>query len=452
MLITKKIKSKSFNKIIYDFNWPSIILSIIVLYLSSRSGQLFKLSLIPILTYFIFSLNVKYYPAIVILSSGASIISYEVLIISFFIVFLKFKTLNKSKIRFVLYSILLFMPIIIYNFYIYLNFGLIEALTANSYFFAFFPLFYGFILGQKISNLSIHLIYLPLFLLFISTLLDIKLDLLDIRALSFFSVILVSFTAIFILISRVRSNFDYFIISSSFLYFIFFFLSSGLKFHLIFSIFITVVLFTFYQIFSKKFSFILNVIILSIPVIMFFLVLGNDQGKRGLLADIDYADFINYPTYMAQKLFDDRGGIWIGATKVIKSEIGMFPPTKRIIFDYTDTDGVNVFEFDSGVHNIFLEFILRMGWLLGVFLILLTFYLVIILLNKMARMRHDSHFIFLCSIIIGLIIGGGTTGQYLFLSNFSFILVSLIGISIGYCSKKLNSATEKHFKTFIYSQ
>ena len=148
-------------------------------------------------------------------------------------------------------------------------------------------------------------------------------------------------------------------------------------------------------------------------------------------SEIDYSDIANYPQFMMQKLFADRGVIWAGALDTILSSVGLFPQKENILLQYETLAG-RLFEVEFGAHNIIFEVILRLGWVVGFGLILFLGRLLILLIRALFSGRTDLHFLFATALALSILLGGGLLGQYMMMPNFAYLMFTLAGLCLAY--------------------
>jgi hypothetical protein len=308
------------------------------------------------------------------------------------------------------------------------------AINSYSFYFGVFPLFYGFILAKGFHIRDFNLILLPLIIAFILRFAGITFNMESHRILSLLYIIFLTIFMLLMIAPKSIKELPSYIKVFSVLFTIGIFLNQGIKFHILFSVFIAFIIIYFkwkkWKLMSL-FSSGIGLVIFAMGFIFFAINYSQTYGSDFLITEIDYTDIINYPEYMMQKLFGDRGVIWAGAWEVIKNEVGFFPPIDNISISFIAQSGAFIEGVDYGAHNLFLELLLRLGFAGGIVVIFVLIESVIIL-SRYLRLSNEKQYLFYTAIVIGLLIGGGLTGQYLMLPNFSFLTMTLSGLLIGY--------------------
>lgn len=413
--------------------WSHLIISLFLVYFLSISGESAKFIVIPYVIYLIFSTKVDNLPALVILSSGMTSISYFILFFCFLATLLNLQVILSSSLRRVFFIVLILFPFVMFFFIERLmSEDLISAFYAYSYFFGLFPLFFVYLIFRKSQIHDFGFFLLPLLgSLLISF---FKIDLIGgIHRINSASYILVLAIFFLILIRNPVNKYLPPILRYTLVIFSFYLLVFvSFKFHILLSVIICLIIvlvFTNFE-FLKRF---VSVYVISILIIMFIsisVVYSSQLG--GQTSIIDYTDFANYPLYITEKVFGDRGPIWQGAVEIIKNQTGLLPPTGNIQIVYVNSLGALISDFEAEAHNIFLEFFLRFGFIIGGFVSFVIFDIHRILIKFVSLFYDDLIFLFVAGFTISVFLGGGITGQFVLMSNFSFLMMGLFGYCISY--------------------
>lgn len=416
--------------------WLHLIISFFILVVLNKSGQLFKFAVSPYILYLVFNTKRNHIPALIILTSGTSIISYLVFLSIIFFTIYNHKRVSKSIIGKEYYLLLLISPVIIFHMidtWLSARLQFAESFVSISYYLGIFPLFYGLLMSKKMQINDVTLFILPTILSFFLRFIGLDFEMESHRIITFLYIILL--TIPILLIFEPRSFFKYPLGLGilSLLYLVIIVPQQGIKFHILLSVLISFII-TYGK--WKKSIQILRLINTRFLIFLSFIFMyyairsvysHNDRIIQGV---VDYSDFINYPTYIMDKIFGDRAVIWSGAWDSIVKFSSLLPPHEHINISYKSLNQKTFFDVEYGAHNIFLELILRLGWLCGIIVIIIIT-LTINRLIKTVKNSNNKQMIFYLAIAIGIIIGGGLTGQYILYGNFSFLLMSYCGFLIG---------------------
>lgn len=248
-----------------------------------------------------------------------------------------------------------------------------------------------------------------------------------------FSVLCLAYTALFLVLRPRVMSMPIHFYGFSALYLIFLAMTASIKFNLIFSaIIVFLVVFALVRFRRETVMRWLSgrtVILVSLVFVAIGIVFSDSVELTE--SEIDYSDVTNYPQFMMQKLFADRGVIWAGALDTILYSVGLFPQKVNILLQYETLAG-ELFEVDFGAHNIIFEVILRLGWVVGFGLILFLGRLLILLIRALFSGRTDLHFLFATALAMSLLLGGGLLGQYIMMPNFAYLMFTLAGLCLAY--------------------
>lgn len=417
--------------------WLHFLISLVVLPLADTQGEAFKLLFAPYVVFLVVTLKKEHLPALIVLSSGTSIVSFVILLSCLFTAIYKYSILGKSTLVWVFWIFMGFFPVFI-NDYVdqFLDKGIIKATTKYSFYFGLMPIFYGYVLYRKEGNFDLQHWALPIIVFFFVAFFGIKFTAEALRVPSFAQVLFpVAGLALLISKNKIPGIFrnyrwlSYLVLISVALGLI------KLKFHHTLSVLLAIGLFITMK---KRLAWVLifyNPLVLSgllVGMVALAISFAHDLGGKVNLDEIDYSNFSSYPAFIQEKLFGDRGVIWAGAWEHILLYTETYPPEDEVTFDFMGASGAYVANVEFGAHNMVMESILRLGlwggitvsavWLLSTFLLIRAF-----IRNK--SVNAPALFI---AVTFGVSLGGGLTGQYILMPNFSFLLMAAIGAMIGY--------------------
>ena len=443
-----------------------LVIAIGLLMVAEGSGQMTKVLMAPYVAHLVFSRRIEYVPALIVLSSGTTILNYVVLLSTMGIFFMEWRWLVQSVLRPLVWLALILTAICLPIFLTWTvqDGANISALILNldkfQFFFAMFPLFYGFLLlvpegagsesqadsesqagseaqvaseSQGTYRFDLSLFTLPLGISFLLLYSGFSLVSGTHRILSMFSVLCLAYTALFLVLRPRVMSMPIHFYGFSALYLIFLAMTASIKFNLIFSaIIVFLVVFALVRFRRETVMRWLSgrtVILVSLVFVAIGIVFSDSVELTE--SEIDYSDVTNYPQFMMQKLFADRGVIWAGALDTILYSVGLFPQKVNILLQYETLAG-ELFEVDFGAHNIIFEVILRLGWVVGFGLILFLGRLLILLIRALFSGRTDLHFLFATALAMSLLLGGGLLGQYIMMPNFAYLMFTLAGLCLAY--------------------
>lgn len=415
--------------------WIHLIISIILLVVLSGSSETIKYVFAPYVFYLVIRKNIIYIPALIILTSGTSVISSVVFfstLIALFTSPLKFHNTSLKLIFLVFVSALCIVLFYFIESIIFIGNGLLDSLSSFSYFFGLFPVFYGYQIGCKQKSFDINVIIVPLVISFLFSTVGFPLVSNVHRIQSMLYIMMLSIIFLFLFERRIIRKLPKYLIIASIIYLLVYILREGVKFHILLSVLIS---FSIVYLRLKDLKWLNNlltgrfIIASSFALVIFGAVFANQFG--GKVNFKEYTDFVNYPIYMQEKLFGDRGVLWMGAWNTLQNEGSLMPPTEKILINFISIRGAYIEEVEYGAHNIILELVLRLGWIVG----LATSYILIsltLMIGNIARRVRDPNLLLFVASLFGLVVGGGLTGQYIMKPNFSFLLFISMGLIIGY--------------------
>ena len=129
-----------------------LVITIGLLMVAESSGQMTKVLMAPYVAYLVFSRRIEYVPALIVLLSGTTILSFVVLLSTMGVFFTEWRWLMQSVLRPLVWLALTLTAICLPIFLAWTvqDGANISALILNldkfQFFFAMFPLFYGFLL------------------------------------------------------------------------------------------------------------------------------------------------------------------------------------------------------------------------------------------------------------------------------------------------------------------
>jgi hypothetical protein len=417
-----------------------LFISIIGLPIAETQGMLLKLIIAPYVIYLTLTIKKEHLPALIVLSSGNSIISFLILVSCFLAALIRYNTLVRGRLKHLFWIFLFFFPVFAIDYInVLLSNGIVTASTKYSFYFGLMPLFYGYLLFKQSRELPFSYWLIPIILLFITSTLGLPLTL-DNPRLNSMALIIFPLIALNLFVTRKRIqgvSLKYVFFSIAFTFLILIGVLE-IKFHHLLSIIIGFVMllgmiriYKWTQVFYSPFY----ITIFMISMIFFAIIYSQDIGSGHFYTEIDYTNFAGYPAYIQSKLFADRGVIWAGAWNHILNYSTFFPPKYEVTFDFIAVTGAEITDVEYGAHNMFLEAILRLGWWGGLTVIIVWLASSFELLHSFLKIKTLSIVTFLIIIAFSTSIGGGLTGQYILMPNFSFFLMSLTGILIGYTER-----------------
>jgi len=131
------------------------------------------------------------------------------------------------------------------------------------------------------------------------------------------------------------------------------------------------------------------------------------------------------------KAFGDRAPLWAGAWRGIYEERNLWPPERPPFISYETASGVKL-EVDFGAHNIGLELLRHFGIAIGVTGILVYLAIIVHVSTTIFRRALSLQLLILGATVLASAFVGGIVGQYVLMCNYSFLLMSLAGIVYGY--------------------
>jgi hypothetical protein len=429
-----------------------LVLAMGLLYVAENSGQMTKLLMAPYVAHLVLSRRIEYVPALILLSSGTTILSFVVLLSTMGVMLMNWRALMESALRPMVLVTTGLMAICLPMFLLWTvqDGANISALILNldkfRFFFSIFPLFYGFLLlapqgpnpqapnDFRISKrFDLSIFSLPLSISFLLLTAGFPLVAGTNRILSMFAVLCLAYWALFVSLKPRVIAMPIHFYGLSVLYLGHTVLQANIKFNLIFSGLISFMLVfsmvRFHRETVKRWLSGRSIIVASLVFVAIGIYFSSRVDVE--LTDVDYSDVANYPQFMMQKLFADRGVIWAGAVDTILSSVGLFPQKEKILLQYETMAG-ELFEVDFGAHNIIFELILRLGWVVGFGLIVFLGQLLILLTRTLLQGQKDLHFLFAVALSLSLLLGGGLLGQYIMMPNFAYLMFTLAGLCLSY--------------------
>jgi hypothetical protein len=205
---------------------------------------------------------------------------------------------------------------------------------------------------------------------------------------------------------------------------------NGLTFTLIFTALISLI---FLNNRLLKSSLSIKILLLYTFFIPCYAVINYEKLDFSDYTDMKISDISNVDDLkgkVGMKLIEDRGVIWRAAWFSIANDLKIWPSIEKqklIIQGKTNKEQ----DWDYHSHNLFLESLLSLGFVLGISTYSIFIYINIIsfkVLNKVKKNSLESTFIILA--IVSNIIGG-MSGIFPFSSEFSILSIGILGISIG---------------------
>lgn len=170
--------------------------------------------------------------------------------------------------------------------------------------------------------------------------------------------------------------------------------------------------------------------------ILFFLIPINaivnfksvDYSQYGDLKMMEINNYDDLKNRLGMKLYEDRAPIWFAAWQTIVNNPHLQPPLDPPKFTI-EVRGNKETEWDYHSHNLFLESILRLGWIVGS---LVSIVFIVINMKAFNYLNFTKNkFIlsfFLTAIMSNLV--GSQTGIFPLLLDFAFFSMGLIGLLV----------------------
>ncbi|MHA7865748.1 hypothetical protein [Flagellimonas marinaquae] len=422
-----------------------VIVLLIGLILPLLSGLL-KLVIVPYLAYLLFKSRFEHFPALVILMGYGSILTIAGCLLIIPMVVQRLWSIENRFIRRFLKLLLFMLPVYVIITVIRIGSGteLVDALSMNDYYLAFWFLLYGVVIHQQFNHQNLG--YLIIFGLLLFLILRIGLGGINpfgalLRQVNYFIMFSLLLVADHLLYLRTKHSWVFYLL----------FITS-------FFLFIPSVNFTFY------FG-----LILALFALRNWQSRGNTFTTSGYFKEKIYpkllqlfpvlflvttiwltpffaSDFVevnveNKNSTLLEKvlfkLFWDRGQIWSGALDGILSNTGLLPPIRewKLTYAALGNNGLeNNYEVEFESHNLMLGLIRYNGYLFGGVLIYLFLKAMRQLYNAKAYLLGRQRALAIA--VIGLGIAVFITGQYILQLNTSFLFMSVIGGLIA-CSDSL---------------
>lgn len=385
-----------------------------------------------ILIYFIFatfSLDAKYYPSVILLSAfmGNSVIALFFLPI---ILITKYNHIKNKKLApefivlFLLYIITIYYVILIYK-----NEGVSLGLSLSKFelFYSFFLFIYGVVISQTFTNETLDKLFKSLIIYALIQFIFSYFGLFTSR-LIFFVIPFVYVYFFYILFIKRQFSLNF-----SSLIGLFYILAVPMIFGMTFTLSFTiisacVVSYGFFNnnILKRFIGFKFLIVVSTIFIYSIYLNVSTDF----ILYNANDS-FDNLLDRFHFKLFVDRGVLW-GSVFLDQYTNYSFFPTIEQRHIYIKTYELNEIQFDFHSHNVFLELIRTNGLFFATVLsiIFLSFFKKsLIFLNKSALFNPKLYL--LSSVAVVSFVIGSFTGIFVFLTQYSFMGISILGVLYG---------------------
>ncbi|MCK9412224.1 MAG: hypothetical protein M0Q53_07980 [Prolixibacteraceae bacterium] len=417
-----------------------VIISLALMPIYMFFGETFKYLCAPYVFYLVWSEDPKYYPALIFQMASGTIISILILLICVLKTIIHYKKIKALTGSWLLLLAILPAPYLFYQSfirYVEMDLGIIASFVPLSYYLGLFPFFYGILISKNFND---NIFKAVIYSIFFVTLLTRYAPIGEIR-LNTFSLVLFLVIGFISLIPKklplgIAKEVQYLGLFSILLFFI---TTTGEKFHIVFSAGLSFFVLFFYL---RKNNFLLNnlvkpriFIVLTILVIYIISNTYNYQGSTDP-SNFSYTKIADFPSYIMFKALGDRGPIWNGVWHSLLDSDTYFPPLEVAKFDYLAISGGIVENSDIPAHNIVLELLRSYGLIFG-FLFSGIYVLMITKLAKVFRLHNQNPYVLLLSsVVFGIAIVVGMTGQFVLMPEFSFLSMGMAGICIGYIYQK----------------
>ena len=420
-----------------------VIIAIALLPAYTKLGESFKYLAAPYVFYLVWSEKPQYYPALIIQMATGSTISLMVLLLCLIKTVLNYKKLKQITGSWLIWLAFLPAPYMFYLTFIRyfeMDLGLIGSFVPLAYYLSLFPFFYGILLSRNFNDFIFKAMIISLFLLFFIS----RFGILGLIRINTFSIVLLLVIGLITImpfkisfhIDKVTKYLGLFTIIS------FFMTSSGEKFHITLSVLLA---FGVLYLYLRRNKFLLNNLvkprIFIVLAVVAILIINSTYNYKGATdaSDFSYNKIEDFPSYIMFKALGDRGPIWYGVWHSVLDEKIYFPPLKVVGIDYLAVSGGLVEDSDIPAHNIVLELLRNYGLIFG-FLFSGIYILMIIKFANVFRLKNQNPYVLLLSsVVFGIAIVVGMTGQFVLMPDFSLLLMGMAGICMGYSYHRQNS-------------
>ncbi len=299
--------------------------------------------------------------------------------------------------------------------------GLGKSLESYSFVLALAPFFYAMILKGSYDAKAMfrRLFYVLIIIIALSTLFKyLSVDFVSTRLVFF--IIPFLFVQIFLHISEKKKD----ILFVSIL--VFFATAQLGTFTLLFTALLSLLfVYTSRLIGLKKLT---PILLFLIPIIAIINYDKADYSRFKYLEMSEVSSLDDFNDRLSLKLFQDRAPIWSAAWHAVYTTPEIEPPLEPKKYNI-QTDGNNNVEWDYHSHNLFLEAIIRLGWVIG---LLVSLVFLVINLSSFDRLDFHQDRILKSLFITGIIsnVVGSQSGIFPLLLDYTFFSLGLLGILV----------------------
>lgn len=422
--------------------WIHTFIAIILVQFLMDEGSVVKYMLLPYVIFMIFSRRQEIFPALAIMMSAGTTMTYFVSIASFIFFFLEYRDIKKLKLSRLFWT-LFFLLILQLFMTVYrmatLGYSFVNALKIVDYFIAFPFFIFGALMGKKVQDevlLKFILILLAIGVIRVAMFPDF---LLSLERIGIYSTV---FMWVFFYYFVRRGNYSLILSSWVTPFFFLFglnllFVLSSYKFTAMLSILLSLWLFHSVYLNQKNISITLSqrvsrlVVYSGIGSVLFLFIgilFAPIYSLQYSNVNVNYDLSTNIFEQIMSKLFADRGVIWWSVfNRVIQNgTIGL--PIIPFEVEYVSARGAS-FEVDFQTHNLLLELVRMNGIAVGLIMSYIYFVLIRFTLTSATRGNWIDKVI--ASVVFGLGVVIYTVGQATLLPTVSFVYMTLGGMVHG---------------------
>lgn len=157
----------------------------------------------------------------------------------------------------------------------------------------------------------------------------------------------------------------------------------------------------------------------------FYQQTGTDVGY----SDMVVTDFRSFLDKLQRKAFDDRATLWCATWNMLEERDEWFLPPLERENAFIDTENQGRVEIELQAHNLFLEMVANYNWFAGLGLFLAYVVLVVCSGRYLRTVPSSELYYPFAAIAFTTGVVGAFTGQYPLTNQFSFVLMSVLGIA-----------------------
>lgn len=367
--------------------------------------------------------KVEYFP-LVILSTAFLSTAYILYLQMFLLTLLNYKIIRYYR-QTTLFNFFIIMMVafVIYSLikFIETDNNLGRSLESYSFVLAMAPFFYALILKGYVERKLFfkRLFYALVFIILLNGVFkELSQEFISSRLVFY----IIPFFFVQIILNLKEKNFTQLVLSIL----LFVFVGQGVTFTLLFTALLTILF-----LYTSKFLTLKKMV----PILLFLIpvnaIVNFESVDYSMYRDLKMEEISNYDDMknrIGMKLYEDRAPIWIAAWQTIVNNPQLQPPQDLPTFTIEGRSNKEV-EWEHHSHNLFLESILRLGWILGLLV------LIVFLVINIKAFNHlnftENKFIgsfFITAIISNLI--GSQSGVFPLLLDYAFFSMGLIGLLV----------------------